>query len=135
MCRTTNQTDAQGGRHGDNHIEHGVAACKKHYDRAGKKDPENGICDPFSDSGCFLIGCIMTGINRMQQEPENHKNLKDVINKLPLPGGKISFSGVVCQSQHSKLHKYKGTEQTGQTNPVRQRTGQRAQINMSCDAL
>ena len=118
MCRAADQTDAKGSRHGDNYIEHGIIACKKHHRRAGKENPENGICDSFPDSGALWIGCMMPDIDSMQQEPENHKDLKGVINKLPLPGSKISFSGVVRQSQNNKLQKRKGTEQACQTKPV-----------------
>ena len=52
----------------------------------------------------------------MQQKPEDHKDLKHIVNKLPLPGGQKPFPGMICQAQDGELQKYKGSKQAGQAN-------------------
>ena len=51
----------------------------------------------------------------MQQKAKNHKNLKRIVNQIPLPGGKLSFPCMICQSQDDELQKRKGTKHAGQT--------------------
>ena len=50
----------------------------------------------------------------MQQESENHEDLERVVDKLPMPGGQISFSGMICQPKDGELQEHKGSKQAGQ---------------------
>lgn len=102
--RAAERADTQRRGHGNDHIHEGGAVQGKQACPADQKRGEDTI-----------RGGVLAALSRaeaeeqaVQQIAENNKHLQGIINLLPLPGGKIAFSGVVCQAEDGELQKDKG---------------------------
>lgn len=101
--RAADTAQAQRRSHRYDHIQQGSVVQSAQQDHADQEQGKDAACDRRLDA----LSRAKAEIQAMQQITQNNKYLQCVVNEIPLPGGKIAFSGMIRQAENSKLQKKK----------------------------